>query len=65
MNYIIDQDQQKKILIKLALKRKWRYQIADDIGLSLPTLRKILNSNTPVIVNAKVYKNVNNWIERG
>ncbi|VDG18097.1 hypothetical protein [Lactobacillus plantarum] [Lactiplantibacillus mudanjiangensis] len=62
MQAIISSKQQKELLTISALNRLNRANLASEIGLSKPTLRKILISRAPIIVNNQTYLRVNTWL---
>lgn len=54
---------QDAMLIQVALHRKTRIELASEVGLSEFTLRKVLDSKTPVLVNDHTFKVVDNWLQ--
>ncbi|MDC6398622.1 hypothetical protein [Lactiplantibacillus pentosus] len=62
MQSLISDDQQEKLLTVAALNRLNKSNLANEIGVSQPTLRKILISQPPIIVNNRTYFRVNEWL---
>lgn len=62
MQKIISLKYQENLLKNMAVKRVNRHKLSDETGISEPTIRKMLDSNTPIIVNSKTYNAIDNWI---
>lgn len=62
MDRIISKDMQTKMLQTMAVERINRNRLASVLGISTPTLRKILNSTNAVIVNRKTFETINTWL---
>ena len=59
---IFTEEQQRQLLIVKGLNRMTREQLAKEIGVSLPTMTKLINHSTPLIVQSNVYLSVSNWL---
>ena len=59
---IFTEEQQRQLLIVKGLNRMTREQLAKEIGVSLPTMTKLINHSTPLIVQSNVYHSVSNWL---
>lgn len=62
MQRIISKSQQKILLANIAVNRMSRDEASRAIGVSLPTLRKVLNAEPPLVVNQHTYKLVQTWL---
>lgn len=62
MQKIITDEQQTSLLRLSGEKRLKRQNLAAEIGVSIPTLGKILDSDTPLIVSGKTFNAVNSWL---
>ncbi|MBM7617291.1 hypothetical protein JOC36_000840 [Weissella uvarum] len=62
MQAIITQTQQNALLKKQALNRLSRTALAEQLGLSIPTVRSVLDTKPPFAVNSKTFTAVNNWL---
>lgn len=63
MQSIITNKQQRKLIMVSALNRLNRMSLANEIGVSEPTLRKVLVSKPPIMVNNRTYFQVNKWLD--
>lgn len=61
---IFTAEQQRQLLIVKGLNRMTREQLAKEIGVSLPTMTKLINHSTPLIVQSTVYHSAINWLDR-
>ncbi len=59
---IFTEEQQRQLLIVKGINRMTRDQLAKEIGVSLPTMTKLINHSTPLIVQSTVYHSVINWL---
>ena len=59
---IFTEEQQRQLLIVKGLNRMTREQLAKEIGVSLPTMTKLINHSTPLIFKSNVYHSVSNWL---
>ena len=62
MRTIISEQQQVALLQKQGRERLNRKSLGKKLGLSAPTVRRILDDNAPVIVTGKVFTAVNDWL---
>ncbi|AMS07902.1 hypothetical protein AYI71_03275 [Limosilactobacillus oris] len=60
---IFTADQQRQLLIIKGLNRMTREQLAKEIGVSLPTMTKLINHKTPLVVQSSVYCHIVNWLK--
>lgn len=59
---IFTEEQQRQLLIVKGINRMIRDQLAKEIVVSLPTMTKLINHSTPLIVQSTVYHSVINWL---
>ncbi len=64
MQKIIFEKQQVELLRKKGEKRLTLGKLAEEMNITRPTLSKILNDETPLVVTSKVYDAVNNWLAK-
>lgn len=57
----ISSEYQRNLIIQIALHRLTRISISRETGISEYTLRKILDSPTPVSVNNSTFKTLDKW----
>lgn len=62
MQAIITQAQQTALIKKQALNRLSRTALAKQLGLSIPTVRAVLDTQPPFAVNSKTFTAVNDWL---
>lgn len=62
MQAVITEDQQIALLQKAARSRINRQELAGKLGISHTTLRRVLDSQAPVVVAGKVFTKVNDWL---
>lgn len=60
---LISNRSQKTLIVKSALKKKSRLQLSKEIGISEFTLRKVLDSESPIKVNNKTADSIENWLK--
>lgn len=61
MSVLTEQEQRKLLAIK-GMKRLTRNQLADEIGVSYPTMTKVSNYPAPLVVNHDVHSKVITWL---
>ena len=44
------------------LERLTRNDLANEIGVSLPTMTRLINNKTPFAIQNNVYKRLTNWL---
>jgi DNA-binding XRE family transcriptional regulator len=54
--------QQRKLLTVKGLNHLTRDNLAKEIGVSLPTMSKLINDSTPLAVQNSIYQRVNHWL---
>lgn len=59
---ILSKENQRKLLIGMAVCGMNRKKLATAIGISIPTTRKILTEEAPIAVSNKTYTLVQKWI---
>ena len=64
MSKIISKGFQETMLVQIALQRKTRIELSREVGLSEFTLRKVLDSPTPVEVSGRTFHAVSSWLEK-
>lgn len=62
MNLIITQQQQTELLKAQAVNRLSRADLGKKLCLSSVTLRKVLDTPAPLVVNQATYTAVNNYL---
>ncbi|WP_270323446.1 hypothetical protein [Weissella confusa] len=62
MQAVISEEQQVAVLQKAARSRMSRQSLAEKLGISHTTLRRVLDSKAPVVVAGKVFTKVNDWL---
>lgn len=60
--HIFTDDLQRQLLIAKGLERLTRNDLANEIGVSLPTMTRLINSKTPFAIQNSVYKRLTNWL---
>lgn len=60
---IFTAEQQRQLLIVKGLNRLTRDKLAAEIGVSLPTMTKLINHKAPLVVQSSVYHHIVNWLE--
>ena len=59
---IFTDDLQRQLLIAKGVERLTRNDLAGQIGVSLPTMTRLINSKPPFAVQSNVYKRLVNWL---
>lgn len=59
---IFTNDLQRQLLIVKGLERLTRNDLANEIGVSLPTMTRLINNKTPFAIQSNVYKRLTNWL---
>lgn len=62
MRAIITPKQQTKLLQLAGRMRLSRKALADELDISGPTMRRVLDSESPVVVTSKVFTSVNDFL---
>lgn len=62
MKLTITEQQQLALIKKQAVNRLSRYQLAEKLNLSKPTIKSILDGATPLTVRSKTFTAVNNYL---
>lgn len=60
---IFTAEQQRQLLIVKGLNRMTREQLAEEIGVSLPTMTKLINHKTPLVVQNSVYQRLVSFLD--
>ena len=61
MQKIITKRQQLQLIKKQAVNRLSRYQLAEILNLSKPTVKNVLDKQAPFVVSGKTFTAVNNY----
>lgn len=64
MQSVFEKKNQDRLLKKMAISRLTRNELAGIIGISIPTIRKLLNAPTPVVINRKTFTAVEKWLSK-
>lgn len=59
---IFTAEQQKQLLTVKGINRLTRNDLAKEIGVSLPTMTKLINDSTPLAVQNNIYRNLVKWL---
>lgn len=59
---IFTDDLQRQLLMVKGVERLTRNDLAEQIGVSLPTMTRLINNPTPFAIHTTVYKNVISWL---
>lgn len=62
MQAVITERQQMALIKKQAVNRLSRYQLAEILNLSKPTVRNVLDKQAPFVVSGKTFTAVNNYL---
>jgi len=62
MQKIITKKQQLQLIKKQAVNRLSRYQLAEILNLSKPTVKNVLDKQAPFVVSGKTFTAVNNYL---
>ncbi|WP_407124906.1 hypothetical protein [Weissella paramesenteroides] len=62
MQAIITEQQQIALIKKQAINRLTRNELSARLNLSKPTLRRVLDKQTPFVVSSKTFTAVNNYL---
>ncbi|MHB9649234.1 hypothetical protein ACX9VS_07360 [Weissella paramesenteroides] len=62
MQAIITSKQQTALIKKQAVNRLSRYQLAEKLNLSKPTVKSVLDKQAPFVVTEKTFTAVNNYL---
>lgn len=62
MQAIITSKQQTALIKKQAVNRLSRYQLAEKLNLSKPTVKNVLDKQAPFVVSSKTFTAVNNYL---
>lgn len=62
MQAIITSKQQTALIKKQAVNRLSRYQLAEKLNLSRPTVKSVLDKPAPFVVSGKTFTEVNNYL---
>ncbi|MGK4144183.1 hypothetical protein AB0X56_02735 [Weissella paramesenteroides] len=62
MQAIITSKQQTALIKKQAVNRLSRYQLAEKLNLSKPTVKNVLDKQAPFVVSGKTFTAVNNYL---
>ena len=61
---IFSENDQKRLLTIKGLHRLTRNDLATQIGVSQPTMTKLINSPAPMALQSDIYKRFKNWLEK-
>ncbi|WP_295729711.1 hypothetical protein [uncultured Limosilactobacillus sp.] len=61
---IFSEDDQRQLLTIKGLHRLTRNDLAVQIGVSQPTMTKLINSPAPMALQSDIYKRFKNWLEK-
>lgn len=59
---IFSEDDQRQLLTIKGLHRLTRNDLAVQIGVSQPTMSKLINSPAPIVLQSDIYKRFKNWL---
>lgn len=59
---VFTDDLQRQLLMAKGLERLTRNDLANEIGVSLPTMTRLINNKTPFAIQNNVYKRLTNWL---
>lgn len=59
---VFTDDLQRQLLMAKGLERLTRNDLANEIGVSLPTMTRLINNKTPFAIQNNVYKRLANWL---
>lgn len=59
---IFTDDLQRQLLITKGLERLTRNDLANEIGVSLPTMTRLINKKAPFAIHSNVYRNLVDWL---
>lgn len=62
MQAIITKDQQLALLRNAGEKRLTQTALADKLGITRMTLRRVIDAEAPVVVNGNTFQAVNNYL---
>lgn len=61
---IFSENDQKRLLTIKGLHRLTRNDLSTQIGVSQPTMTKLINSPAPMALQSDIYKRFKNWLEK-
>lgn len=61
---IFSENDQRQLLTIKGLHRLTRNDLAVQIGVSQPTMTKLINSPAPMALQSDIYKRFKNWLEK-
>jgi len=64
MQKVLSREKQTELLTSMALMHMTRNDLSQAIGISIPTMRKVLDAPTPVVVSAKTLESMENWLDK-
>lgn len=59
---IFTTQQQRQLLTVKGINRLTRNELAKEIGVSLPTMSKLINTPTPMAVQSSIYQRLEDWL---
>ncbi|WHO85079.1 hypothetical protein [Limosilactobacillus oris] len=59
---IFTAEQQQQLLMVKGINRLTRNELAKEIGVSLPTMSKLINTPTPMAVQSSIYQRLEDWL---
>lgn len=59
---IFTTQQQRQLLMVKGINRLTRNELAKEIGVSLPTMSKLINTPTPMAVQSSIYQRLEDWL---
>ncbi|MGY4736124.1 HTH domain-containing protein [Weissella cibaria] len=62
MKAIITKDQQLALLRTVGEKRLTQTELAEKLGITRMTLRRVIDEEAPLVVNGKTFTAVNNYL---
>ena len=61
---IFSENDQRQLLTIKGLHRLTRNDLSTQIGVSQPTMTKLINSPAPMALQSDIYKRFKNWLEK-
>lgn len=60
---IFTTQQQRQLLTAKGINHLTRNDLASEIGVSLPTMSKLINDQTPMAVQSSIYQRLKHWLD--
>ena len=61
---ILTSKQQEQLLTVKGVNRLTRNNLAEEIGVSLPTMSKLINDPAPLALQSDIYQRITNWLDK-